>query len=133
MADSGIVRCVLEEQVFQGEGRKKADAKRDAAANALSFLQEQPIWEAQHRPPPLPDVLNACFTNKVRPARQLHRTWYHQVVAELASYGVCRSDPCNSDVSSDSVAQRHSGVCLLIVMTQDLEQTTCSTSPMGCA
>jgi hypothetical protein len=58
---------VLEEQVFQGEGRKKADAKRDAAANALAFLQQQPIWEAQHRPPPLQDVLNACFTNKVCP------------------------------------------------------------------
>lgn len=64
-ADEGIVRCVLEEQVFQGEGRKKADAKRDAAANALAFLQQQPAWEAQHRLPPLQDVLNACFTHQV--------------------------------------------------------------------
>jgi hypothetical protein len=60
------VRCVLEEQVFQGEGRKKADAKRDAAANALAFLQQQPLWEAQHRLSPLQDVLNACFTQKVQ-------------------------------------------------------------------
>lgn len=65
VSDEGIVRCVLEEQEFQGEGRKKADAKKDAAANALAFLQEQPLWEAQHRLPPLQDVLKACFTNQV--------------------------------------------------------------------
>lgn len=56
---------MLDEQVFQGEGRKKADAKRDAAANALAFLQQQPLWEAQHRLPPLQGVLTACFTNQV--------------------------------------------------------------------
>lgn len=71
MSDEGIVRCVLEEQVFQGEGRKKADAKRDAAANALAFLQQQPLWEAQHKLPPLQDVLNACFSNKVGPTVSL--------------------------------------------------------------
>lgn len=59
------MRCVLEQQQFQGEGRKKADAKRDAAATALAFLQQQPLWEAQHRLAPLQDTLNACFTNQV--------------------------------------------------------------------
>lgn len=59
------MRCLLEANVFQGEGRKKADAKRDAAANALTFLQQQPLWEAQHRLPPLRDILAACFTNQV--------------------------------------------------------------------
>ena len=65
MVEEGIVRCVLDEQEFQGEGKKKADAKRDAAANALAFLQQQPLWEAQQRLPPLNEVLNACFTNQV--------------------------------------------------------------------
>lgn len=63
--NEGIVRCVLKEQLFQGEGRKKADAKRDAAANALAWLQEQPLWEQQTQLPPLHEVLAACFTNQV--------------------------------------------------------------------
>jgi hypothetical protein len=63
--DGDIVCCVLDEQVFQGEGRKKADAKRDAAANALEFLRQQPIWAVQHRLPPLQDALTACFQNQV--------------------------------------------------------------------
>ncbi|WIA39105.1 hypothetical protein OEZ86_005243 [Tetradesmus obliquus] len=64
--EGGVVRQVLSEEVFQGEGRKKADAKRDAAAAALVYLHQQPLWQQlqQQRQAPLQDVLAACLTNQ---------------------------------------------------------------------
>lgn len=64
--DGGIVREVLSSEVFQGEGKRKADAKKDAAANALAYLQQQPLYRLQvQQQQPLDEVLDACISNQV--------------------------------------------------------------------
>lgn len=48
----------------------QADAKRDAAANALAFLQQHPLFKAQQQQQaPLEEVTDACTANQVGGAR----------------------------------------------------------------
>ncbi|KAF8064611.1 HEN1 [Scenedesmus sp. PABB004] len=52
---------------FTGEGRSKAEAKRDAAAAALEHLRAQPLWravEARLAQAPPERVVDACTTNQ---------------------------------------------------------------------
>lgn len=67
--EGGIVREVLPSEVFQGEGKRKADAKKDAAANALAYLQQHPLYRTQlQQQQPLEEVLDACTANQVSSA-----------------------------------------------------------------
>lgn len=62
-----VAQVLLDAATFTGEGTSKKAAKKEAAAAALAWLQQQPAWAAAQaaRHVPADTALGACLTNQV--------------------------------------------------------------------